>query len=80
MESDHFETSTVANSPDQLDSQQSDQAAASLHPASTEASQQLDFQDGEVIRIELYEEVPTIHRKTVACEKVYIKKVINLDS
>lgn len=80
MESEHFEVSTAANSSDQLELQQTDEASVSLHPASAEVSQQLDFQDGEVIRIELYEEVPTIHRKTVACEKVYIKKVINLDS
>lgn len=77
MESDHFEASTAVNSPDQLDLQQSDQASVSSAAAT---SQPLNFQDGEVIRIELYEEVPTIHHKTVACEKVYIKKVINLDS
>lgn len=80
MESSNFEANTVANNLDQSDIQQSDEASVSLHRASAEASQQLDFQDGEVIRIELYEEVPTIHRKTIACEKVYIKKVINLDS
>ncbi len=77
MASDHFETNTAVNSADQLDPQQSNQAASA---ATAEASQQLNFQDGEVIRIELYEEIPTIHRKTVASEKVYIKKVINLDA
>ncbi len=77
MASDHFETNAAVNSAAQLDLQQSDQASSA---AAAEASQQLNFQDGEVIRIELYEEVPTIHHKTVACEKVYIKKVINLDA
>ncbi len=80
MESYNFEANTVANNLDQSDIQQSDEASVPLHRVSEEASQQLDFQDGEVIRIELYEEVPTIHRKTIASEKVYIKKVINLDS
>lgn len=80
MESYNFEANTVTNNLDQSDMQQSDEASVALHRVSEETSQPLDFQDGEVIRIELYEEVPTIHRKTIACEKVYIKKVINLDS
>jgi stress response protein YsnF len=80
MESDHFETGTAMHSSDQSGTQPADEASVSSHPAAAEVSQQLNFQDSEVIRIELYEEVPTIHRKTVASEKVYIKKVINLDS
>jgi hypothetical protein len=80
MESSDFGEGMVTNNSDESNIQPSDQLSGSLHPDQTDNSQQLDFQDGEVIRIELYEEVPTIHRKTVACEKVYIKKVINLDA
>jgi hypothetical protein len=79
MESSHIEEGMVAHSSDPFSTDPSDTSSSS-QSASLEMSQPLDFQAGEVIRIELYEEVPTIHRKTVACEKVYIKKVINLDS
>ncbi|NJP11553.1 MAG: DUF2382 domain-containing protein [Leptolyngbyaceae cyanobacterium RU_5_1] len=34
------------------------------------------FQEGEVIRVEIYEEVPTIHRETHVREKVEIRKVL----
>jgi stress response protein YsnF len=80
MESSHIEEGMVTDSSDQFHPHQANESLAASQPASSAINQPLDFQDGEVIRIELYEEVPTIHRKTVACEKVYIKKVINLDS
>lgn len=35
-----------------------------------------DLQEGEVIRVEIYEEVPEIQRETFVREKVQIKKVL----
>lgn len=34
-----------------------------------------DLSDDEVIRVELFETVPTIHRETVIREKVQIRKI-----
>ncbi len=63
---------TVPRSPDSDQTSQSEIA----NPIS---SQRLEvgnnMQEGEVIRIELYEEIPTIHRETVIREKVQIKKI-----
>ncbi|MBF2028781.1 MAG: DUF2382 domain-containing protein [Oscillatoriales cyanobacterium C42_A2020_001] len=38
------------------------------------------FAEGEVIRIELYEEVPKLNRETVVREKVQIKKISTQES
>ncbi|HEY9617481.1 MAG TPA: DUF2382 domain-containing protein [Microcoleaceae cyanobacterium] len=35
-----------------------------------------DLQEGEVIRVEIYEEVPEIQRETYVREKIQIKKVL----
>lgn len=39
-----------------------------------------DFREGEVIRMEIYEETPDIHKETFVREEVTIKKVVDRDT
>ncbi|OUL29098.1 photosystem reaction center subunit H [Nostoc sp. T09] len=43
-------------------------------------SQELQFQEGEVARIELYEETPEIRKETVVREEVRVRKVVDSDT
>jgi stress response protein YsnF len=58
--------------------QQSPSQASSTNPAGDWIDEQLT--EGEVIRVELYEEVPTWNRETVVREKVQIKKILVQES
>ena len=40
----------------------------------------LQLQSEEVIRIEIFEEIPTIHRETFVREKVQIRKVLTQET
>ena len=42
--------------------------------------QQVDFQEGEVARIEVYEETPEIRKETVVREEVRVKKIVERDT
>lgn len=41
---------------------------------------QIDFQEGEVARIELYEETPDIHKEAFVREEVRVRKVVDRDT
>ncbi|OUL19920.1 DUF2382 domain-containing protein [Nostoc sp. 106C] len=43
-------------------------------------SQELQFQEGEVARIEVYEETPEIRKETVVREEVRVRKVVDSDT
>ncbi|MBW4608377.1 MAG: DUF2382 domain-containing protein [Hassallia sp. WJT32-NPBG1] len=52
-------------------------------PATSEAvvdSRELKFQEGEVARIELYEETPDIHKETFVREEVRVRKVVDKET
>ncbi|MBD0261157.1 MAG: DUF2382 domain-containing protein [Tolypothrix sp. Co-bin9] len=52
-------------------------------PATTEAvvdSRELQFQEGEVARIELYEETPDIHKEAFIREEVRVRKVVDKET
>lgn len=54
-----------------------------ITPATTEAvvdSRELQFQEGEVARIELYEETPDIHKEAFIREEVRVRKVVDKET
>jgi stress response protein YsnF len=55
--------------------QQSEVPDLSTPPAASGAAEPNTLQEGEVIRVEIYEEVPTVHRETIVREKVQIRKI-----
>lgn len=69
-------TSTMQHPPDSADSTV-DSTASSDPNMSAEVSQiPLELTEGEVLCIELYEEIPKLDREVVVREKVQIKKVL----
>lgn len=48
--------------------------------SSTPSNQEGAFREGEVARMEIYEETPDIHKETVVREEVRVKKVVDHDT
>ena len=63
------------STPSELDFTPTDSAIAHAANATELSPAGSDLSDTELIRIELFEEVPTIHRETVIREKIQIRKI-----
>lgn len=74
MESNYPIDMDSSNISDPLRTDQN-HASKGEESAAIEPRKGQDLQDGEIIRIELFEEVPTIHRETVVREKIQIRKI-----
>jgi hypothetical protein len=75
MGSHYPNESSFGQMPDELPTGSSGDLTKSQVAAFSAPVEEVGFQDGEVIRIELYEEVPTIHRETFVREKIQIRKI-----
>lgn len=63
------------STPSELDFTPTDSAIAPSANGTELSPVGSDLSETELIRIELFEEVPTIHRETVVREKIQIRKI-----
>jgi uncharacterized protein (TIGR02271 family) len=48
--------------------------------AKTVSPAETDFREGEVTQMDIYEEIPNIHKETVVREEVNVKKIVEQDT
>ncbi len=69
-------TSTMQHPPNSADSTVDPAASSNLNTRGEVSQIPLELTEGEVLCIELYEEIPKLDREVVVREKVQIKKVL----